>query len=137
MHYIPVEKVSQDEVMWIHCGYTFNSSSSKPVPMIIYNFTSYQRSISGPIGLNTRCVHSPLWLTDRVLILSLRSAKSTLSRVFCQHLPSCWRSLHPQLWPSSDEKTSRDLIAVNQSDVYIRVIARASQQLTASYDNAQ
>lgn len=47
----------------IHC---FNSSSSKPVPMIIYNFTSHKRSISEVIKLNTRCAHSPLLLTDRV-----------------------------------------------------------------------
>lgn len=61
MHYIPVGKVSQDEVMLIHCGYTVSTAApSKPVPMNLYNFTSYKRGISEAIKLNTLCVHSPL-----------------------------------------------------------------------------
>lgn len=102
----------------IHC---FNGSSSKPAPMITYNFTTDKRSIFGIIVLNTWCVHSPHRLTDglsAICIAKLHKIDSVARILWA--LTSCWRSLHPQQWPSSDEKTSRDVI----TSTFVFVLSR-------------
>lgn len=51
----------------------FNSSSSKPAPTTIYNFTARKRGVLWSIARHTRRLHSRRWLTDIVWVQSCRS----------------------------------------------------------------
>lgn len=120
----------------IHC---FNSSSDKPAPMIIYNFTTDKRSIFRVIMLNTWCVHSPQWLTDGLsAIVSLRCTKSTLSRVFCEHLPAAGEvSTHSD--DRAQTRKPREILSPLISLTFVFVCYRESiaAQLKVQYERAQ